>query len=93
MADQTYLRELAQKAISGQFNVKQTEDLLKRIARESWEDAIKVVNGSGVGDLEKNPLTGEPVPETADQAYVRKVQKQLREEITQKLVRGIQRLA
>ena len=52
-------------------------DAFRRVARESLEDGLRMVKACSTGDLKKDPLTQVPVPETADQAHVRKVEAQL----------------
>jgi hypothetical protein len=49
-------------------------DLLKRVARESLEDGLKLAKACSVGDMKKDTLTGVALPETPDQAHVRKVE-------------------
>lgn len=52
-------------------------DVFKRVSRESLEDGLRMLKACTVGDLKKDPFTGVAVPETAEQAHVRKVETQL----------------
>lgn len=101
--EQTYYDELAAQvwrdlwtkrdgdpiAVDPRKPPKALADVLKRIARESLEDGLRMAKACGVGDLKKDPFTQVPVPETPDQAHVRKVELQLLGKIEAQFTKAI----
>lgn len=94
-----YFSDLSREAIRAQpdevrsqLNPRTLEDLFRRVARDTMQDAITMMKGAGVGDMQRDPLTQEPLPETKEQAYVRKVQNQLKDQIVANMANGIKKL-